>query len=172
MGKHVETILTQRKHTIVGRVDPVCGDYPEITREPASRAEVAIEFSIPKVAIANMELYAQFGLNAVMATTGWYEQLEKVKALISQSGIGLVYGSNFSIGAHLFFRLVEKAAQIVDGIFCRTALNFKSCLEFCLTTGTPVEAMAAKIIRQWDSWYNRDSPKLCTRAMQKGITSS
>jgi len=114
MGRHVETVLTQRKHKIVGKVDPVCGDYPEITKELAAKADVAIEFSIPKSALANIELYTRFGLNAVMATTGWFEHLDKAKNLVNQSGIGFIYGSNYSIGAHLFFRLVAKAAQIVN----------------------------------------------------------
>lgn len=114
MGKHVESILIQRKHTITGRVDPVCGEYPVISRELADKSEVAIEFSIPKVAIANMELYARYGLNAVMATTGWYDQMDTVKQLVEESGIAFIYGANFSIGAHLFFSLVEKAARIIN----------------------------------------------------------
>ncbi len=39
----------------------------------------------------------------------------------------------------------EQALQIVDDVFCRTALNFKSCLEFCLTTEASVEDIAARI---------------------------
>jgi multimeric flavodoxin WrbA len=48
--------------------------------------------------------------------------------------------------------LVEKEAdtdsrdlQIVTDIYCRTALNFKTCLEFTLTTETPVEELARRI---------------------------
>lgn len=35
--------------------------------------------------------------------------------------------------------------QIVSDIFCRTAVNYKSLLEFSLTTDTPVEQLAQKI---------------------------
>lgn len=51
--------------------------------------------------------------------------------------------------------LVEKEAdtdkrdlQIVTDIYCRTALNFKTCLEFGLTTETPVAEVAARIARR------------------------
>src|SRR5512140_3007721 len=35
--------------------------------------------------------------------------------------------------------------QIVTGIHCRTALNFKTRLEFCLTTGTSLAELAERI---------------------------
>ncbi|MEW6094525.1 MAG: NAD(P)H-dependent oxidoreductase [Chloroflexota bacterium] len=40
----------------------------------------------------------------------------------------------------------ERDLQIVTDIYCRTALNFKSRLEFCLTTKTPAAEVAKRII--------------------------
>jgi len=39
----------------------------------------------------------------------------------------------------------ERDLQIVTDIYCRTALNFKTRLEFSLTTGTPAAELAARI---------------------------
>ncbi len=42
----------------------------------------------------------------------------------------------------------ERDLQIVTNIYCRTALNFKTRLEFGLTTETPVAEVTARIVRR------------------------
>lgn len=112
MGKEVERILLARNHTIVSRIDPYGGDVPALTRDAAKQADVAIEFSLPDAVGANAKIYAETGINAVVGTTGWFDRVADVKK--SAAGIGYVYGSNFSIGAHVFFRLVGMATKLVD----------------------------------------------------------
>lgn len=114
MGREVEAICTQRKHTIVSTIDPVCGEARALTKELADQADVAIEFAVPEAAFDNVKLYTGFGLNAVVGTTGWHQRVNDFKNLVEQGGIGYLYGSNFSIGAHLFFRLVARAAQCIN----------------------------------------------------------
>jgi len=46
--------------------------------------------------------------------TGWYEQMEQVASIVEESGIGLIWSSNFSLGVNLFFRLVETAASMMN----------------------------------------------------------
>ncbi|MBN2443968.1 MAG: 4-hydroxy-tetrahydrodipicolinate reductase [Spirochaetales bacterium] len=114
MGKEVEAICAQRKHTIVAKVDPVCGDAPALTKELADQADVAIEFALPESAYDNVKLYTELDLPAVCGTTGWYDRVDEFRNLVTQSSIGYLYGSNFSIGAHLFFKLVARAAQLIN----------------------------------------------------------
>lgn len=47
----------------------------------------------------------------VVGATGWYGGMNSVRAVVEETGIGLVYGSNFSIGVNVFYRMVETAAQ-------------------------------------------------------------
>ncbi len=116
MGKQIEAVAEERGHHIVTRVDPVGGDAEVLSEAAASEAEGAIEFSVPTAVLENIELYKRFKLNAVVGTTGWYDELETVKKIVESGDIGLLYGPNFSIGAHLFFKLVSQAARLSSPI--------------------------------------------------------
>ena len=76
--------------------------------------DVAIEFSTPEAAFGNIERLAALGVNTVVGTTGWFEQLEqRPQAVVTRHGIGLVWSPNFSIGVNVFARLVAEAARLL-----------------------------------------------------------
>ncbi len=116
MGREVEKILLERNHEIVGKIDIT--DSPdttrELTEELASTADVAIEFSNAGAVLANAKSYAKYSLNAVVGTTGWYKELDKLTTILKEGKIGYIYGSNFSIGAQLFFKIVGYAAKLFE----------------------------------------------------------
>ncbi len=116
MGREVERVLLQRGHTVAGRVDPVQpgADSASLSESIAKGADAAIEFSHAEAVLGNAGLYARFGLNAVCGTTGWFGKLDELKALVSRAAIGYLYGSNFSVGAHLFFALVAAASELAN----------------------------------------------------------
>lgn len=82
------------------------------TRENFKGVDVAVEFSTPSSAPGNARQLAVLGVNAVVGTTGWYEHLPAVRAVVEQSGTGLVWGANFSIGVNLFLDIVGHAASL------------------------------------------------------------
>jgi 4-hydroxy-tetrahydrodipicolinate reductase len=113
MGKEVEKALLSRGHTVTARIDPVQpADAKSLTKEIAASADLAIEFSTPDAALSNAESYVAFGLSAVAGTTGWYGRLDEMKKILSKRGIGYLYGSNFSVGAHIYFALVAAASEL------------------------------------------------------------
>jgi 4-hydroxy-tetrahydrodipicolinate reductase len=116
MGREVERVLRERGHEVTARVDPVQAgaDGTHLTEEIARRSDMAIEFSHADVVLENARAFARFGLSAVSGTTGWYAKLEELRALVGASKIGYLYGSNFSIGAHLFFALVAAATELAN----------------------------------------------------------
>ena len=116
MGKVLEQVLASRGHEVIARVDPVTGDAPSLERRHAEAADIAIEFALPQAAVTNARLYADLGLSAVVGTTGWYQAVPEVRGLVEQAGIGYLYGPNFSIGVHLFYRLVAEAARLADAV--------------------------------------------------------
>ncbi len=119
MGREVESVLERRGHTAVVRIDAspeAKADASELNASTRAGADVAIEFSLPTAVPANVARYAELGLPAVIGTTGWEASVPGVRSLVSESGIGLVAGSNFSVGAHIFFALVEHAAALVNSI--------------------------------------------------------
>ncbi|MCL1818748.1 MAG: 4-hydroxy-tetrahydrodipicolinate reductase [Spirochaetaceae bacterium] len=114
MGHEVEAALNRRGHSVVARIDaaPGAGDACSASAEQLTEADVAIEFSLASAVRANAAVYAKAGLPAVVGTTGWKEDEPAVRDLVAGSGIGFLRTSNFSIGAHIFFALVEEAARI------------------------------------------------------------
>jgi 4-hydroxy-tetrahydrodipicolinate reductase len=45
----------------------------------------------------------------VIGTTGWYDELPRLRELALSAHTGFLYGSNFSIGVNLFFEIVATA---------------------------------------------------------------
>ena len=76
--------------------------------------EVAIEFTAPASCFNNIKILAGKGVSVVCGTTGWYEELSKFKELVRHSNIGFIYGENFSIGVHLFWKAVAVSAKIFN----------------------------------------------------------
>ena len=115
MGKELEKVLVERNHAIVARVDPAAdgADATALTAETAKGADTALEFSLAAAVYENAAFYAKTGIRAVVGTTGWSDKLPEVESLFKNGG-SIIHGSNFSIGAHLFFGLVEKAAAAVS----------------------------------------------------------
>jgi 4-hydroxy-tetrahydrodipicolinate reductase len=87
---------------------------PGLTEDLARRSDMAIEFSHADAALPNAALYARYGLSAVSGTTGWFGKLDELKKLLHGATVGYLYGSNFSVGAHLFFALVAAASELAN----------------------------------------------------------
>src|SRR3989344_4996666 len=60
----------------------------------------------------NIEAVAKLGVNLVVGTTGWYKDLEMVKKLVTKYKIGFLYSPNFSIGANIFFKMIDSASKL------------------------------------------------------------
>ncbi len=118
MGREVEKALLERGHTAAGRVDPQAGDadYSELTEEALSGADAAIEFSLPGGLEKNLQLYGRTGTPAVLGTTGWDDRREAYRKQIEEAGGSVLWGSNFSLGAHIFWKLTARAAALVRDI--------------------------------------------------------
>jgi 4-hydroxy-tetrahydrodipicolinate reductase len=116
MGREVEAVLKDRGHQVTARVDPAQAgaDARELTEGIARDSDVAIEFSHAGAVLENARTYARRGLSAVVGTTGWMSQLDELKKILEGGRIGYLYGSNFSIGAHLFFALAAAATELAN----------------------------------------------------------
>jgi 4-hydroxy-tetrahydrodipicolinate reductase len=75
--------------------------------------DVAVEFTRPEAAPDNIRRLAALGINSVVGTTGWHEQLPAVRETIAKSGTGLVWAANFSVGTNVFMQVVAQAAALV-----------------------------------------------------------
>ena len=84
-----------------------------ITAENFQGVEVALDFSTPPAALENIPRVAALGVNLVVGTTGWHDRLAQARAAVETHGVGLVYGSNFSIGVNIFYRVAAAAAAML-----------------------------------------------------------
>ena len=117
MGRMIEAAAVGRGHSIVARIDPFAkdADSPDIASCAAlSGAEVAVEFTKPDTALANIEALAARGLPVVVGTTGWHASLDRAKSAVEKASTALLWSSNYSLGVNLFYRIAECAARLMD----------------------------------------------------------
>lgn len=112
MGREIERIALERKHTIELTIDVDSKD--ELTPENLVRADVAIEFTTPGSVISNLYACFESGIPVVTGTTGWHNQREEVFQKCNSMNASLFYASNFSIGVNLFFEINKITAQLLD----------------------------------------------------------
>lgn len=112
MGKEIEQQAISAGF-IVSRVIDANDDIDNINFDSD---EVAIEFTSPDACINNIKKLAEKGVSVVVGTTGWYDRMEEVKNIVKENNIGFLYGSNFSIGVHMFWQMLEQAAKIINKV--------------------------------------------------------
>jgi 4-hydroxy-tetrahydrodipicolinate reductase len=114
MGQMIEGLAPSQGFEVVLRLDEYNNaDGAGITPRNFEGIDVAIEFSNPEVAPGNLKRLAETGVDAVTGTTGWLKSLDEVTRTVQESGTGLVWSPNFSVGVAVFRRLVAKAAELL-----------------------------------------------------------
>ena len=112
MGKRVEAMALQRGHEIVCRLSSAVSEQQRSTL--IAPADVCLDFTHPHSVLPAVKQMAKLGKNIVMGTTGWLEHLPEVRRIVEESHIGFLYAPNFAIGIHLFMKVVEEAAKLID----------------------------------------------------------
>lgn len=116
MGHIIEQVARRRGHEIVCIIDR---DNTSDFRSPAfAQADVAIEFSTPATAEANIRASWQAGIPVVCGTTGWNVQTLRDElcdeAECCQASMrALLWSSNFSVGVNIFFALNKRLAGLL-----------------------------------------------------------
>jgi len=114
MGRMLENLAPEFGFEVGLKLDEFNNiDGAGITAENFDGIDVAIDFSIPPVVADNAEKLASVGVNVVIGTTGWLDQLARVQAAVERDNIGLVHGANFSVGVQAFYRIVQEAAAVL-----------------------------------------------------------
>lgn len=112
MGHIVEKVLRGRGHEVVAVIDNDA-DWQRLGGE-FRQAEVAIDFSEPSAAVPNILRAFEANVPVVVGTTGWLDRLEEVRQACEAHNGRLVYGSNFSIGVNLFFKVNQLLAKLMN----------------------------------------------------------
>jgi 4-hydroxy-tetrahydrodipicolinate reductase len=78
--------------------------------------DAAIDFSIADAVLDHVAACARAGVPLVEGTTGWQDHEANARRIVESEKGAMVYGANFSIGVHLFYRLVERAGELFRGL--------------------------------------------------------
>lgn len=110
MGKIIEEIAISRGHSIVAksnRANPIDTiDFSEV--------DIAIEFTIPELAVGHIQHCVDQNTPVVVGTTAWNDQMPFVKEYVSKHNGSLLYASNFSIGVNIFFDINKRLAKLMS----------------------------------------------------------
>ena len=110
MGKTIE----EEAHTAGVKINQVITSLEQLKKADFAKDEVAIEFTHPEAFQENLAVLAEKKVNVVCGTTGWDAHLKEVRAIVSKYDIGFLSASNFSVGVHLFYRMVKEAAKLIN----------------------------------------------------------
>ena len=84
-----------------------------IARGALGAADVAIEFTEPESAPANVRACLAAGVPVVVGTTGWLDHLPALERETARRGGAMLWAANFSVGVNLFLRLAREAGVVM-----------------------------------------------------------
>lgn len=111
MGHAIERVALGRGHTIVSTID--ADNIGDMEGEAFRSADVAIEFTSPTSAQANVLRCFKAGVPVVSGSTGWTDKLPEVKTLCDDGYGTLLWSSNFSLGVNIFFKVNRELARLM-----------------------------------------------------------
>ncbi len=113
-GSLVADLARERRHhlQVLGGADNAAAC--SLTLEFLAPFNAVIDFTTPTAVVGNIEACIRARKSIVIGTTGWYDQLPRLRELVLAAKTGLLYGSNFSIGVNLFFEIVQSASAAMN----------------------------------------------------------
>lgn len=118
MGHIIEQVALRRGHEIVSIIDR--DNTADMASDAFRSAEVAIEFSTPATAEANIRAAWRAGLPVVSGTTGWDAdalrgELQEAAECSGCAPHTLMWSSNYSVGVNVLFALNKRLAGLLAG---------------------------------------------------------
>jgi 4-hydroxy-tetrahydrodipicolinate reductase len=107
MGRMVEQFAPDYGFEVFTKIDA------KDSLSNAKGADVAIEFSAPEAALANIEGLAALGIPTVTGTTGWFGEMDRVKQVVVKHDAALIWSANFSVGVNVLLRAVHEVSRLL-----------------------------------------------------------
>jgi len=156
MGQMVEQAAVREGLEIAAILDPIAG-----SRGKLGDADVCVDFTEPGAVIDNIKAAAAARIAMVVGTTGWYDRLEEARRLVEESGIGFVYGSNFSVGVNLMFKITRHAAELFRHFPSHDPFIEEAHHKFKKDAPSGTAVFLKRIV---EGEYDREVPTASTRA--------
>lgn len=114
MGQAIQQLAVEKGWTVVallGERESASGRG--INAATLGGADVAVEFTQPDAAVANITASLRAGVPVVVGTTGWYDSLAEVTRVAREAGTGLLWSPNFSLGVNVLIELARYAGTLM-----------------------------------------------------------
>lgn len=113
MGKLIEALGKEKGHRIAVAVDRADGNLSaaELSKK-LQEADVAIDFSTAEAVNRNVEACLLASVPLVEGTTGWNDNRGEIEQMVNNGDGTMIFGSNFSIGVNLFYKVAEYASEL------------------------------------------------------------
>ena len=109
MGRTLAALASERGTPVVATLDH--GDA--IDSESLNGAAVAIEFTEPGAAVANVRACLAAGCPVVVGTTGWLDALPALADEARASAGRMLWAANFSLGVNAMFAVAATTARVL-----------------------------------------------------------
>ena len=117
MAKAIAPLAEDRGHSITVMLGAAANEGGAgITRERLGAPDVAIEFTEPSAAAANVLACARAGVPVVVGTTGWYDKLDSVIADVRRLDGTMFWAPNFSVGVAVLAAAIRAASAALRGV--------------------------------------------------------
>ncbi|MCC5937664.1 MAG: 4-hydroxy-tetrahydrodipicolinate reductase [Lunatimonas sp.] len=113
MGKIIGEIAEERGHRIVAKIN--IENIADLDRLDPASVDVAIEFSQPESAYANILWCVDRAIPVLSGTTGWLDKKPAVEARCKEMDGTFFYASNYSVGVNIFFRVNRFLSNLMKG---------------------------------------------------------
>ena len=113
MGTAVAATVEDSAHEIITRFDSN-RPFLDAGHSALDDVDMAIDFTLPDLALPHLRYYCECGLPVIMGTTGWYDAVDQVQALVDRHDASVLYAPNFSIGVAVLSRAVDHVTSLMD----------------------------------------------------------
>ena len=114
MGQTIRQLAVEKGWKVaafIGEAESAGGSG--IDARTLGNADVAVEFTQPDAAVANIKASLRAGVPIVAGTTGWYDALPDVTRIAKETGQGFLWSPNFSLGRSTTYELARYAGTLM-----------------------------------------------------------
>jgi 4-hydroxy-tetrahydrodipicolinate reductase len=117
MGQAIRQLALEKGWTVAAMLgERESAGGTGINAATLGKAEVAVEFTQPDAAVANITASLRAGIPIVVGTTGWYDALPEVTGIAEETGTGLLWSPNFSLGVNVMIELARYAGTLMRSL--------------------------------------------------------
>ncbi|MEO8579916.1 MAG: dihydrodipicolinate reductase C-terminal domain-containing protein [Gemmatimonadales bacterium] len=114
MGQAIRDLALEKGWLVTAVIgERESADGVGISKRSLGEPDVAVEFSQPGAAVANISACLREGVPVVAGTTGWYDALSEVTRLANETGTPLIWSPNFSLGVNVMIELARYAGTLM-----------------------------------------------------------